>query len=201
MCGEPWRISSDSSQTLKGATLVLRYLAHAGSAHGVLLYGNSPSQAAQVDFFLDLFPLLSKKDTREKYAAELNEHLAPRTGGRTSPWLTSPSTKRSSVSHLAHRIANLFCSIFKDGPSAGVMLAIVVPFSLDARFFPSAFLSVDVIWTELTSNLVLLLSLLFFSFRQSSLVRFQEKWRRWQVPPPVPLVRSGGASACLCALP
>ncbi len=66
-------------QTLKGAMLVLRYLAHAGSAHGVLLYGSSPSQAAQVDFFLDLSPLLSKKDTLEKYATELNEHLAPRT--------------------------------------------------------------------------------------------------------------------------
>ncbi len=43
------------------------------------LYGNSPSQTAQVDFFLDLSPLLSKKDTLEKYAAELNEHLTPRT--------------------------------------------------------------------------------------------------------------------------
>jgi hypothetical protein len=121
----------DSTQVLIGSSLVLRYLAHASVAAGSgSLYGTGASQRAQVDFFLDLSPLLVNKDTLNKYAAVINEHLAVRTTlvaeqGITVADLAVFEALTSQSRNHAHTHKNrgaipflpsfpLFHSIFKD---------------------------------------------------------------------------------------
>lgn len=65
-----------------GASYILRYLARLSSAVGgssLSLYGATAEMQTQVDYFLDLAALCTNKDTLNKYAQLVNDHLAHRT--------------------------------------------------------------------------------------------------------------------------
>jgi hypothetical protein len=72
--------SSLSSSPLTGATYILRYLGRiARGVSGQSLYGASAAESTQIDYFLDFAQLCTNKDTLNKYAQIINDHLANRT--------------------------------------------------------------------------------------------------------------------------
>jgi hypothetical protein len=118
-----------TAQVLSGASLLLRYIGRLASDSHLHLAGRNASEGAQADFFLDLVPLLGNKDTLNKYAQQINDHLAQRTvlvgdsGAATLADFAVWEALTGLDTTLLLPFSLLFSS-FKDPYSAGVMLAI-----------------------------------------------------------------------------
>lgn len=225
---------SDCSSVLSGSTLLLRYLGrlsadvHSASGLSCALYGTGASQNVQVDFFLDMAPALSNKDTLNSYAKILDEHLRDRT--------TLVGDKGITIADLAvweqllgqdtmhteppFYLCPLFSpSGFKGTPSAGVMLAIdgdalvsreiriihLSPFLRGGHtmvffFFPCAPCSSLFCPSALCSCSFVSLCSCFCSLSQSSLECVRQGQRRRSVPSPVPLGCPRDKSPFRCTL-